>query len=1002
MLTAASLESLLLQMLDRLDSPSPASGRHRGRQRGGGGRFSLRAEIRTLDLWRAVVGECLATFFYVFLVCGAHVSWPGYAEPSVLAISLATGAAAAAVVQCYARVSGAHMNPAVTFAAFATRKVSSLRALLYVTAQCGGGIAGAALLYGVTLPGHRSSLGSSRPHEALGAWQAFGVEFVLSFLLASTVFATRDPHRCHLSTGGADALVVGFAYLTCTLAGLPASGASLNPARSLGPAFVMNKWKNHWVYWFGPVAGGLLAGLIYEYIFDTRRSSREVGRRSVEDTDKEAEEEEHGVGVTCRIWSKKTYWPQCVMAEEADARTRSTFRTLQTRSSSIVGCVAGVVVAGVAAVAVLLYFLSGSQRSASKRLFCCPQFLGRIASIGNLTLDACERFFEYACYRYLGSRGKPYTWIFNVGTDPIYGYPITEAGRAVSSYYKRCLQWVSDSSQRGTSSAQAIVDQLNLDSDSVATINIISLMLELSLRYDLPSLLEFAVLQADGANSFSVLDISLPSFQKARGSDTEEHFAKFLVDALDVIKKTLGAKVSIEEVRDYFNRLEKSRRNLVGTENTTVDSLAKITEGRVSASEWREFLGDLTRYDQISRVVSVPLVFLEKHTADLLKPENHQRSVALILVAASVHLAEKISPVGAGGNESALFCEMQASALRPLWILDKIEYYPTQLQNAAIRSAYATIVRAVVQRLQNDTEAPDVEKMNRTLNSVRLLFPSDVVPKDVGLPALSSSPYAQGYLSAREYTFRLRRHLADALNVGPEVIERLERRNVSFDEKTLTVPLAVYTMVPLENAVDTLVTMSSVGIVLAQAVWDMVLKGNWSNTIEASIKAYRSCVKYGSNRLVPLFGTSLWLAIDTCLQVARGHGLEYRLEDDYEDSSGSKNAKYATVSQSLNGGVASGSTARHARAAKAVRQQQQQQQQAQQYDAGCFGRPAANTYSPTPSLAFPSSTEAAYASTLAAANCTAQIYDLEMPSGHFRRAWSTDKDLDLQDSKLYI
>ncbi|KAH8022507.1 hypothetical protein HPB51_025070 [Rhipicephalus microplus] len=148
MLTAASLESLLLQMLDKLDSPSSASGRHRGRQRGGGGRFSLRAEIRTLDLWRAVVGECLATFFYVFLVCGAHVSWPGYAEPSVLAISLATGAAAAAVVQCYARVSGAHMNPAVTLAAFATRKVSSLRALLYVTAQCGGGIAGAALLYG--------------------------------------------------------------------------------------------------------------------------------------------------------------------------------------------------------------------------------------------------------------------------------------------------------------------------------------------------------------------------------------------------------------------------------------------------------------------------------------------------------------------------------------------------------------------------------------------------------------------------------------------------------------------------------------------------------------------------------------------------------------------------------------------------------------------------------------------------------------------------------------
>ncbi|KAL3250908.1 hypothetical protein MRX96_055323 [Rhipicephalus microplus] len=374
MLTAASLESLLLQMLDKLDSPSSASGRHRGRQRGGGGRFSLRAEIRTLDLWRAVVGECLATFFYVFLVCGAHVSWPGYAEPSVLAISLATGAAAAAVVQCYARVSGAHMNPAVTLAAFATRKVSSLRALLYVTAQCGGGHrrSGPALRVSdarihvclVTLPGHRSSLGSSRPHEALGAWQAFGVEFVLSFLLASTVFATRDPHRCHLSTGGADALVVGFAYLTCTLAGLPASGASLNPARSLGPSIrheqvekslesrdwflwhvtrglngepliykqlrfliaLRGLYARAQVYWFGPVAGGLLAGLIYEYIFDTRRSSREVGRRSVEDPDKAMRVGSQILALrrnrrrsprrsdVCNCTENTKHWPRLIMA----------------------------------------------------------------------------------------------------------------------------------------------------------------------------------------------------------------------------------------------------------------------------------------------------------------------------------------------------------------------------------------------------------------------------------------------------------------------------------------------------------------------------------------------------------------------------------------------------------------------------------------------------------------------------------------------------------------
>ncbi|KAL1436520.1 hypothetical protein MTO96_049618 [Rhipicephalus appendiculatus] len=190
---AVSLESLFLQLLGRLDSAGrcASSSTTTSSLR----RRSLRSEIRSLELWRAVIGECLATFFYVFLVCGAHVSWPGYAEPSVLAIALTSGAAAATLVQCYGHISGAHMNPA-----------------------CGGAIAGAALLYGVSVPGHQSSLGSNRPHEALGAWQAFGVEFVLSFLLASTVFATRDPNRSHLGAGS-DAVVIGFAYLACTLAG---------------------------------------------------------------------------------------------------------------------------------------------------------------------------------------------------------------------------------------------------------------------------------------------------------------------------------------------------------------------------------------------------------------------------------------------------------------------------------------------------------------------------------------------------------------------------------------------------------------------------------------------------------------------------------------------------------------------------------------------------------------------------------------------------------------
>lgn len=132
----------------------------------------------------------------------------------------------------------------------------------------------------VSVPGHQGALGVVMAHESLAAWQVFAVEFVLTFLIVFTVYSTMDPNRrCF----GSDSLAVGIAYLACTITGvkkekeitssifddfyffdwsrffhfliffssghhqLPSSGASLNPARALGPAFVMNRWKHHWV-----------------------------------------------------------------------------------------------------------------------------------------------------------------------------------------------------------------------------------------------------------------------------------------------------------------------------------------------------------------------------------------------------------------------------------------------------------------------------------------------------------------------------------------------------------------------------------------------------------------------------------------------------------------------------------------------------------------------------------------------------------------------------------
>ncbi|GFT35580.1 neurogenic protein big brain [Nephila pilipes] len=225
------------------------------------------AELRTLEFWRAIIAECLATFIYVFLVCGSHVMWPMYSI-NTLTKSFANGLAMATAAQCFGHISGAHVNPAFTFAMLVIQRVTPLRAFLYITAQCGGAIAGAALLYGVTVPGigFRENMGCTLVSDSLSSWQGMGLELVLTFVVSFTMCSTADPNRKSL---GSDSLAVGLAYLVCTLIALPATGASMNPARSLGPAFVSNTWTNHWIYWAGPVIGGLLAALIYEYIFDS-------------------------------------------------------------------------------------------------------------------------------------------------------------------------------------------------------------------------------------------------------------------------------------------------------------------------------------------------------------------------------------------------------------------------------------------------------------------------------------------------------------------------------------------------------------------------------------------------------------------------------------------------------------------------------------------------------------------------------------------------------------
>lgn len=227
-------------------------------------RLPCQVEIRTIEFWKSVICECLASFIYVFIVCGAAAGAGAGASLSsvMLATALSAGFTMATLNQCFGHISGAHVNPAVSIAMGITKNITMLRTGMFVIAQCGGGIAGAAFLYGVTVPGYQGNLAAAVSHtSSLPAWERFGVEFILTFVVVLTYFVSMERTKRWSSNA---ALNIGAAYAACTFVSMP----YLNPARSLGPSFVLNRWDNHWVYWMGPSIGAIVSGLVYGHIIN--------------------------------------------------------------------------------------------------------------------------------------------------------------------------------------------------------------------------------------------------------------------------------------------------------------------------------------------------------------------------------------------------------------------------------------------------------------------------------------------------------------------------------------------------------------------------------------------------------------------------------------------------------------------------------------------------------------------------------------------------------------
>jgi len=149
------------------------------------------------------------------------------------------------------------------------RQIELFKAIGYVICQMGGGIVGAALMYGV-MPSNvteAAHMGVNTLNYGVTPAEGCAIEICLTFILVFTVCATAKLSGDLQHMGRFAPLAIGNAVIVNVMIGAPFTGASMNPARSFGSAVVSNYWVNHWVYWVGPIVGGIFASVFYHYLF---------------------------------------------------------------------------------------------------------------------------------------------------------------------------------------------------------------------------------------------------------------------------------------------------------------------------------------------------------------------------------------------------------------------------------------------------------------------------------------------------------------------------------------------------------------------------------------------------------------------------------------------------------------------------------------------------------------------------------------------------------------
>ena len=173
------------------------------------------------------------------------------------------------------RITGAHMNPAVTIAAIISGNTGLIRGFSFILGQLIGSS------FAIYLLGEFVWIIRNLGVQTLSTTPGDGlvIEVILSFFLVFTIFATMIDKRGNAAWAP---LAIGVVIFVDHLIAVPLTGASMNPARSLGPALIHGQWADHWVYWAGPIIGAVTAALTYVMIFGTKDDQVKFGAISLE------------------------------------------------------------------------------------------------------------------------------------------------------------------------------------------------------------------------------------------------------------------------------------------------------------------------------------------------------------------------------------------------------------------------------------------------------------------------------------------------------------------------------------------------------------------------------------------------------------------------------------------------------------------------------------------------------------------------------------------------